>query len=56
LPNEDYVLLRELFQFNGIPHYETLDKQGDVIRIDTRWWSNVDTFNKLLGDIKQKLE
>ncbi len=55
LPKDEYVLLRELFQFNGIPHYETLDKQGDVIRINGHWY-NIENFNYILNNIKKKLE
>lgn len=55
LPKDEYVLLRELFQFNGIPHYETLDKQGDVIRINGHWY-NIENFNYILNNIKNKLE
>lgn len=55
LPKDEYVLLRELFQFNGIPHYETLDKQGDVIR-SVGYWYDIENFNRKLRDIKQKLE
>lgn len=30
LPNDDYVYLRQLFKFNGIPHYEMVDKDGSI--------------------------
>ena len=55
LPKDEYVLLRELFQFNGIPHYEILDKQGDVIRINAHW-DDMESFNYILNNIKKKLE
>ena len=55
LPKDEYVLLRELFQFNGIPHYEILDKQGDVIRTDGHW-DDMESFNYILNNIKKKLE
>ena len=55
LPRADYELLRELFQFNGIPHYEVLDKQGNVVRIDGHWFSE-EYFNNKLKMIKQRLE
>lgn len=52
---EDYQMFRELFQFNGIPHYEVLDKQGNVIRIDSHWFSK-ETFDNLMNNIRSKLE
>ena len=32
IPASDYHYLRELFRFNGIPHYETLNREGRVLR------------------------
>lgn len=32
VPYDEYLLYRELFHFNGIPHYELLDRQGRVLR------------------------
>ncbi|RHJ77088.1 TlpA disulfide reductase family protein [Parabacteroides sp. AM08-6] len=32
IPASDYHYLRELFHFNGIPHYETLNREGRVLR------------------------
>ena len=32
IPEKDYHLLRELFRFNAIPHYETLNREGRVLR------------------------
>ncbi len=55
LPRADYELLREQFQFSGIPHYETLDKQGNVIRFSGRWHS-IEYFNRMLEEIKRRLE
>lgn len=31
IPASDFHYLRELFRFNGIPHYETLDRKGRVL-------------------------
>lgn len=53
--NEEYFAYRELFKFNGIPHYEVLDRQGNVIRFDSQWYYN-ESLNKMLEKIKAKLE
>ena len=55
IPMSDYAKLRELFQFNGIPHYEILSKNGSVIRDDTHYY-DIDSFNKLLEKIKENVE
>ena len=34
LTNRDFDRLRELFQFNGIPHYETITPDGRRVRED----------------------
>jgi len=31
LPKDDYNYLRQLFKFNGIPHYTVIDKAGNVL-------------------------
>lgn len=55
LPQSEYIKLRELFQFNGIPHYEILDKKGNVIR-DPAHYSSLNSFNILLEEIKEMAE
>lgn len=30
LPHDEYVYLRQLFKFNGIPHYEMVNKDGSI--------------------------
>lgn len=55
IPMSDYAKLRELFQFNGIPHYKILSKDGRVIRDDTHYY-DIDSFNKLLEKIKENVE
>ena len=32
IPQADYNYLRQLFHFNGIPHYEWIEKDGTVLR------------------------
>ena len=51
----DYIRLRELFQFNGIPHYEVLDKEGNVVRGDFRYY-DISTFNQQMKKIKSLAE
>ena len=32
LSDDDYNRMRELFKFNGIPHYETVDREGRIMK------------------------
>ena len=50
LPSDDYNYLRQLFKFNGIPHYIVIDKKGQVINDDFPMYS----FNILLNGILEK--
>ncbi|MBA0883919.1 TlpA family protein disulfide reductase [Flavobacterium undicola] len=50
LPSDDYNYLRQLFKFNGIPHYVVIDKKGEVINDDFPMYS----FNSLLNGILEK--
>ena len=50
LDSDDYNYLRQLFKFNGIPHYVVIDKKGDVINDDFPMYS----FNQLLNGILEK--
>lgn len=50
LPSDDYNYLRQLFKFNGIPHYIVVDKKGEVINDDFPMYS----FNRLLNGILEK--
>lgn len=50
LESDDYNYLRQLFKFNGIPHYIVVDKKGEVINDDFPMYS----FNNLLDEILEK--
>lgn len=57
ITRDEYNKLMELFQFNGIPHYETLDKNGNVVREGLEFpIYNTDTFEWKLKELKEKLE
>lgn len=39
LSDDDFNRMRQLFKFNGIPHYRTIDRNGDVL-LDTLYYHN----------------
>lgn len=47
LASDDYNRLRQLFKFNGIPHYVVIDKKGEVINDDFP----MENFDHLLNGI-----
>ena len=51
----DFNRLMELFNFLGIPHYETLDRMGNVVRSGLRYASE-EQFRLHLENLKQQLE
>lgn len=54
---DEYNQLMELFQFNGIPHYETLDKLGNVVRNGLNYGLyDKDAFENKLKELKKQLE
>ena len=57
ITRDEYNKLMELFQFNGIPHYETLDKNGNVVRegLEYRLY-DTNTFTEKLKELKNRLE
>ena len=54
LTNQDFTRLQELFQFNGIPHYETITPDGRRVRDDLRI-SGYDIFDFELQRVLEKL-
>ncbi|MBP5346682.1 MAG: thioredoxin family protein [Bacteroidales bacterium] len=38
IPQEEFTRYKNLFQFNGIPHYEALDREGRVLRKYNDYW------------------
>jgi len=53
LSPDDYNYLRQLFKFNGIPHYTVIDKQGNVLNNNFQM-HNFDS--ELSGIISNKLD
>ena len=57
ITRDEYNKLMELFQFNGIPHYETLDKNGNVVREGLEYHLyDTNTFTEKLKELKNRLE
>ena len=51
IPEDDYNYLRELFRFNGIPHYQTINKKGEVVNpMAYKDLSPEEIFDKLLEE------
>ena len=53
LPADDYRYLRELFHINGIPHSETLNRQGRVLRRGLAYETFESRFQELLENEKR---
>ena len=53
--NADFTRLQELFQFNGIPHYETITPDCRRVRDDLRI-NGYDNFDEELQRLKEKLK
>ena len=51
----DFARMEELFQFNGIPHYETITPDGRRVRDDLRI-NGYDNFDSELQQLKEKLK
>ena len=51
----NFVRLQELFQFNGIPHYETITPDGCRVRDDLRI-NGYDNFDEELQRLKERLK
>jgi thiol-disulfide isomerase/thioredoxin len=55
LTNTDFTRLQELFQFNGIPHYETITPDGRRVRDDLRI-NGYDNFEYELERLKERMK
>ena len=56
ITRDEYNKLMELFKFNGIPHYETLDKKGNVVREGLNYYvSGKEHFEERLKELNEKL-
>jgi len=56
LPVADYARLRELFEFNGIPHYETITPDGRRVREDLKFNGPASVNKTSLKRLKEKLK
>ena len=52
IPQEEFIQYKNLFQFDGIPHYEALDREGRVLRKynELGHFSRTSDFNNYLLD------
>ena len=55
VPRADFNRLMELFNFLGIPHYETLDRQGNVVRDGLHIYGTDEDFLDRLNRLKSEL-
>ena len=55
IPQDEYNKLKELFKFSGIPHYEALDRNGNVLKINKEYGVGKEQFLKNIETLK-KLE
>lgn len=53
ISTDDFNLLRQLFRFNGIPHYVVIDQNGDVINDEFELYSFETELGKLLPAYKK---
>ncbi len=54
---DEYNRFMELFKFTGIPHYETFDREGNIINDGFRYNTTADDFIRFcLDPIKEKLD
>lgn len=52
----EYNHLMQLFHFLSIPHYELLDRQGNVVREELHLYAPEKQFLDELNEIKSRLE
>lgn len=52
LTDDEYLYLRQLFKFNGIPRYVVIDKEGRVLDDDFNMYSFEYELKKLKGELK----
>lgn len=55
IPQDEYNKLKELFKFSGIPHYEALDRNGNVLKINKEYGVGKEQFLKNI-ELLKKLE
>lgn len=55
VPQDEYNKYMDLFKFSGIPHYEALDRNGNVLKIYNHYYGGKDEFLRNIESLK-KLE
>lgn len=55
LPQDEYNYLRELFRFNGIPHYVVFDRRGRLVSGDYNFWNLEQDLQKWLEQEKEEM-
>ena len=55
VPQDEYNKYMDLFKFSGIPHYEALDRNGNVLKIYNHYYGGKDEFLRNIETLK-KLE
>jgi len=48
ISTDDFNVLRQLFKFNGIPHYVAIDSKGDVLKDEFEMWNFETELGKIL--------
>ena len=56
LPQDEYNYLRELFRFNGIPHYVVFDRRGRLVSGDYNFWNLEQDLQKWLKQEKEEMD
>ena len=55
ISRDDYNKLMELFHFLGIPHYETLDPEGNVVRQGLHYAQTAESFKAQVEQLKRQV-
>lgn len=50
LSNDDYNYMRQLFKFNGIPHYETVNPEGKIMLKGLNYYNFEHSYAELFGE------
>ena len=56
IPEEDYKKLKVLFKFTGFPHYEALDPNGNVLKVNNTYYEGKDVFLRKIETMKRMQE
>jgi len=53
ISTDDFNVLRQLFKFNGIPHYVAIDSKGDMLKDEFEMWNFETELGKILPAYKK---